>query len=233
MTTIEPGASVRRPLTASELNRLAPLLKGETLSQQVAGELNDLIQKYLQEETQKERPPQAPPGESDNAGPRGLEQAASALTGMLAALKEEELERMAAAASMPAMQLKQTVASTSSQLAEIADASRKAVAAAARKDAAADDPLKNLIAGLVPIFERETGTEAGNSWHPIRNVYFSPFFDLVKGILDIVAPSEAGNNKALGSNITRALMMAREMKGSYLARTHGQGLRLFVPPSRK
>jgi hypothetical protein len=91
-------------------------------------------------------------------------------------------------------------------------------------------PVKELILALVKIFERETGKEAGNSWHPIENLYFGPFFDFVKGVLDIVAPHEASSNKSLGSQITRALMAANELWGSYLTRTHGQGPRVRMTP---
>ena len=78
------------------------------------------------------------------------------------------------------------------------------------------------------VYEQETGTEASNSWDPVSDAYFSPFFDLTAAILGIATPEADFTNRELGSQITKALASARQRFGDFLMRSHGRSPRIMI-----
>ena len=228
MTAPAAAPTEFRQLNKKELTNLALILDCEKISSKTAADLHVLIQSYLKEKERLADPPQTI---SDESNLRRLNQRAAALQEVLAALPEADLERMAAATGPGTKNFRQLVKKMESQLVEIAKVSEGAIESVqdsrkGKKEGPSDrEPLEKLIIGLMAVFEIETEKEAGNSWHPTRNVYFGPFFDFVKVMVDIVEPQKAFSNSSLGSLITRALISARELSGNFLMRKHGRSSR--------
>ncbi len=235
MTTIDPTAAGIDRFDGSRVKALSLLLGCETLSPETSAQLQAAIRTCLRE---RSLPEQAPEGDAEAIGLGRLGRQAAELRESFSGLSEKGLEQLAAAASSGREGLRKSLEEMQTRLDLIAAAAEKAVAdlrGARRQHAAASgkEALQRLILSLVPIFEGETGKEAGNSWHPIQNVYFGPFFDFVTAVFDIAAPGAALGNAALGQLITRSLMKTRELSGNYLARSHGRFPRVQPLPKGK
>ena len=228
MTAPDAATTEFRQLNKKELTNLALILGCEKISPKTVADLRVLIQSYLKGKERLADPPQTI---SDDSNLRKLNQRAAALQEVLAALQEADLERMAAATGPGTKNFRQILKKMESQLVEIAKVSEEAIESAQdshkgkKGDPSGGEPLEKLIIGLMAVFERETEKEAGNSWHPTRNVYFGPFYDFVKAMVDIVEPQKTFSNNSLGSLITQALIAARELSGNFLMRKHGRSSR--------
>lgn len=218
MTRPDAGSSESQGATRSELATLAPALNLEKISDQVADDLNTAILNY---KDAKDRGVQTPDAGRIDSDLTRLNKRATALQDVIVNLQPTDLDRISAADLPGAKDLAQVVKKLEPQLVLIAEASEQAIqdsrqeAGGRRSD---KEPLQKLILALMVIFERETGKEAGNSWDPRRDAYFGPFFDLVSGVIKIASPDEVFSNSILGSQITKALMKAKELSREYFAR---------------
>lgn len=218
MTTSDPNLSEPQGATRDELAPLAPSLNLEILSDQITGDLNAAILNYRDSKGDEE---QAAGSNRLGPGLARLKERAIALNEAVADLRPSDLEKLTAADLPGTEGLAEVLKNMPSLLSRMVTASEQAVQADRRApggNTSDNAPLRKLILSLMVIFERETGKEAGNSWDPRKDVYFGPFFDLVKGVIEIADPDAVFSNSALGSQITRALMKAKELSREYFAR---------------
>jgi hypothetical protein len=232
MAGTKSGPNEFRRLTASELKTLAPMLNLETMPDPVAENLRASLSDYTHDRRRTADVPQ--PATSPSRFEALIRQAA-AMQDLIAGMAPNELEMVAAVDPG----LREVLKNLGGNLSRVAETSAQAIDRSRQgqtdRPAAAEDesPLHRLIHRLMVIFESQTGKEAGNSWDPVRDAYFGSFFDFTKAVLTIAAPGEKFTNRALGSQITKALASAKKLYGDFLARSHGRLPRIQIDPARR
>jgi hypothetical protein len=214
-----------REPTQAELDALAPMFSLGELPDATKDKIRTAISEYLATGDSNLRRYSEPDGASLEAFNQQVAEFREAVAG----LKPSDLAAM-----------KSVDPAVSEVLADIADRlsviETALTAALANGDqtggsdnvAESDEALQGLIHALMNVYEHETGKEAGNSWDPVKDTYFGPFFDLTSAVIRIAAPDVSLGNRVLGSKITKALASARQRYGDFLMRSHGRssGIRI-------
>jgi hypothetical protein len=215
-----------RNLTQDELEALAPTLSLDSLPDATKDKIRMAISEYLAawDSSAPESPSQP---DVDNL--KAFNGQVSAFRDAVAGLKPSDL----AAMKFVDPAISDVLADIADRLSNVETVLTTAIASGVRAGCSdggsdPDGPLHSLIHALMKVYEQETEKEAGNSWDPVSDAYFGPFFDLTSAVIRIAAPDVSLSNRALGSKITKALASARQRYGDFLMRSHGRssGIRI-------